>query len=124
MRDGQFGFTVTKVEPGVTSVGGDMLGEKAQGQFVLIHVAVENIGTEAQLFSDSSQKVRDAEGRQFSAETGAAIHLEDNDVFLNEINPGNTVTGVLVFDMPKDAKPTSIELHDSPFSGGVTVRLG
>ena len=124
MRDGQFGFTVTKVEPGVTSVGGDMLGEKAQGPFVLIHVAVENIGTEAQLFSDSSQKVRDAEGRQFSAETGAAIHLEDNDVFLNEINPGNTVTGVLVFDMPKDAKPTSIELHDSPFSGGVTVRLG
>ncbi len=45
-------------------------------------------------------------------------------MFLNEINPGNTVKGMLVFDMPKDAKPTSIELHDSPFSGGVTLRLG
>ena len=124
VRDGQLEFTVTKVKPGVTRVGGDVLGENAQGQFVLVHITVENIGAEAQLFADSSQKVRDAEGREFSADTAAAISLEDNDVFLNEINPGNTVKGVLVFDMPKDAKPASIELHDSPFSGGVTVRLG
>jgi hypothetical protein len=31
------------------------------------------------------------------------------------------VTGVLVFDIPKDGRITSLELHDSPFSGGVTV---
>ncbi|WP_341353356.1 MULTISPECIES: hypothetical protein [Rhodococcus] len=29
----------------------------------------------------------------------------------------------VVFDMPVDAVPASIELHDSMFSGGVTVSL-
>lgn len=124
VRDGQFEFTVTKVQAGVAKIGSDMFGEKAQGQFVLVHVTVENIGDEAQYFSDSDQKVQDAKGREFSADTGAALYVEDNDVFLNEINPGNTVKGVLVYDMPKNTRPASIELHDSAFSGGVTVRLG
>lgn len=43
--------------------------------------------------------------------------------FLEEINPGNTVKGTLVFDMPKGTEPASIELHDSPFSDGITVQL-
>jgi hypothetical protein len=28
-----------------------------------------------------------------------------------------------VFDVPADAVPASVELHDSAFSGGVTVTL-
>ena len=40
------------------------------------------------------------------------------------LGAGSTVKGELVVDMPKDAKPATIELHDSPFSGGVTFRLG
>lgn len=124
VRDGNFEFTVTKVQRGVASVGDKVLGEKAQGQFVLVHVTVANIGTESQLLTDSAQTLFDAKGRKFSADTTAAIYIKDNDVFLNEINPGNTVQGVLVFDMPKDAAPASIELHDSAFSGGVSVALG
>ncbi|MGN6524534.1 MAG: DUF4352 domain-containing protein [Actinomycetes bacterium] len=124
VRDGQFEFTVTKLQKGVKSVGSQYANQKAQGQYVLINVTVTNIGDKAQLLADSSQKVKDAKGREFSTDTTAGIYLEDNKVFLNEINPGNTVKGTLVFDMPKDAKPASIELHDSPFSGGVTVRLG
>jgi hypothetical protein len=31
------------------------------------------------------------------------------------------VTGTLVFDIPKDGKLASLELHDSTFSGGVAV---
>lgn len=124
VRDGKFEFTVTKVRTGVASVGDQYLGQKAQGQFVLVTVTAKNIGDEAQLLADSSQKVRDAGGREFSADSAAAVYLKDNDVLFNQINPGNSVTGVLVFDMPKGAVPASIELHDSPFSGGVTVRLG
>ncbi|GAA3694450.1 DUF4352 domain-containing protein [Terrabacter ginsenosidimutans] len=123
VRDGQFEFTVTKVQKGVKSVGDQYLNEKAQGQFVLVNVTVSNIGDAAQTLSDSSQKVRDAKGREFSSDTAAAIYVKDNKVFLEEINPGNTVKGTLVFDMPKGTEPASIELHDSPFSDGVTVQL-
>jgi hypothetical protein len=33
------------------------------------------------------------------------------------------LTGIVVFDVPKNAKPTKLELHDSAFSGGVDVIL-
>lgn len=124
VRDGKFEFTVTSVEPGVTRVGSDLLGQDAQGQYVLVHLTVANIGTEAQFFSDSSQKAFDAQDRQFSADSTAAVYLDGNDTLLNQINPGNTVTGTVVFDVPADATLTRLELHDSPFSGGVEVALG
>ena len=31
------------------------------------------------------------------------------------------MTGVLVFDIPKEGKIVGLELHDSAFSGGVLV---
>ncbi len=39
------------------------------------------------------------------------------------INPANTIDVSLVYDMPAAAVPARIELHDSMFSGGVTVDL-
>lgn len=121
VRDGKFEFTVTAIEPGVPQVGSDAFGQKAQGQFVLVRLTIQNIGAEAQYFDGSSQKAFDAQGREFSADGGAAIYLEDSNSFLNEINPGNTVNGTVVFDMPLDAAITKLELHDSPFSGGVDL---
>ncbi len=44
-------------------------------------------------------------------------------VWVNKINPGNTLTGNIVFDIPTDAKITSLELHDSALSRGATVRM-
>lgn len=125
VRDGKFEFTVTTSKCGVAKVGDSTLGAQAQGQYCLITVTVKNIGKESQLFSDSSQKAFTADGKQFSTDTNAAIYANKNaETFLNEINPGNQVTGVLVFDVPKNAKLTKLELHDSPFSGGVDVALG
>jgi hypothetical protein len=123
-RDGKFEFTVKSSKCGVTKVGTDLLGEKAQGQFCLITINVKNIGKESQMFDGSSQKAYAANGTEYSSDTGAAIYANKNaETFLNEINPGNQVTGVVVFDIPKDVKLTKLELHDSPFSGGVTVAL-
>ena len=123
-RDGKFEFTVTSVESGVARVGDDVFGKDAQGQFTLVHVTVTNIGDKAQYFDGSSQKLVDAQGRTHSADGSAAIYLGDAESFLNQINPGNTVQGTVVFDIPADATPVSLELHDSPFSGGVTVSVG
>lgn len=124
VRDGKFEFTVTAVEPGVASVGDEFLSVDAQGQFVLVHVTVTNVGDAAQMFDASSQKLFDAQGREHSADSTAGIYLGDANSFLNDINPGNSIQGVVVFDVPADAVPASIELHDSFMSGGVSVALG
>lgn len=61
-------------------------------------------------------------GRSFETDTSAQIALDNNDIAVwDNINPGNTVDVSLVYDMPAGAVPASIELHDSMFSGGVTV---
>ncbi|MEV4719858.1 DUF4352 domain-containing protein [Micromonospora noduli] len=123
-RDGKFEFTVKSTKCGVAKIGNDMLGQKAQGQFCLVTVNVKNIGKEAQMFDGSSQKAYAADGTEYSADSGAAIYANKNaETFLNDINPGNQVNGVVVFDIPKNVKLTKLELHDSMFSGGVTVAL-
>lgn len=122
-RDGKFLFTVTKVKPGVDQIGSDDFGVQAQGQFVLVTVKVKNIGDEAQtMFGDNQTLFID--GRKFSADTEAAMYLEDSNSLFEEINPGNSLNGTIVFDVPKKATAfEKIELHDSMFSGGVDVDL-
>ena len=123
-RDGKFEFTVKSSKCGVAKVGTSMIGDKAQGQFCLITVNVKNIGKEAQTLDGSSQKALAADGTEYSSDTEAGLYAnKDGSTFLEEINPGNQVTGVFVFDIPKNVKLTKLELHDSMFSGGVTVSL-
>lgn len=121
VRDGKFEFTVTKMEKHAR-VGNDLLGTDAQGVFLLVNVTVKNIGNEAQAFTSMAQKLR-ADGKEFEADAGAAIYLKDSKSLYEKINPGNSVQGVVLFDIPKDLTPEAIELHDSMFSQGVTVAL-
>ncbi|GMA32625.1 DUF4352 domain-containing protein [Litorihabitans aurantiacus] len=123
VRDGKFEFTVTGVESGVPSIGNDVLGTTAQGQFVLVSVGVANIGDEAQSFLGDNATLVDDQGREHSADSTAAIYLENSESLYTQINPGNAVDTVVVFDIPAVAVPTAVELHDSMFSGGVTVSL-
>jgi hypothetical protein len=124
VRDGKFQFTVTKVDCSRSKVGNEYLNKKAQGKFCQISLTVKNIGDEAQMFDGSSQKAMDAKGTEFSNDGAAEMYAnQDNSTFLNEINPGNQTKGKVIFDVPRSTTLTKLELHDSPFSGGVTVRL-
>ena len=122
VRDGKFQFTITKVM--YTKHAGGQFGSTAQGHYAVLHITVKNIGSESQTLDDSSQYAF-ANGRKFSASTEADIwlnHGADN-VFLQDINPGNSVHGLIAFDMPRTLKPVKAELHDSMFSSGVSVSL-
>jgi hypothetical protein len=126
VRDGKFQFTITSVSQ-AKSAGdtADGLGDTAQGEYTILHVTVTNIGSDPQTLDDSSQYVYDASGRKYDASTEADLDIngDSDSVFLNDINPGNTVKGQLAFDMPAGTKAVKAELHDSAFSGGVTVSL-
>jgi hypothetical protein len=121
-RDGKFEFVVSKVQCGVAKVGDQYLNKVAQGQYCLISVTVKNIGTKPQLFDGSSQHAFGAAGVKYDHDGTAEIYANAQaQTFLQDINPGNSVAGVLVFDIPKDKTIVGLELHDSPFSGGVAV---
>ena len=90
-----------------------------RGQFVLVYFTVHNDVLSPSLFAEEYQYLFDGEGRKYEG------YIADRgDLFQADINPGDTVDGVLVFDIPSDAEPLWIELHGSPSSGGVIVLLG
>jgi len=125
VRDGKFEFTVSKMDCSKKKVGDQYLSTTAQGKFCLVTVTVKNIGDEAQLLDSSSQKALDAKGTTYDADGTAAMYVNKNaETFLNNINPGNQVKGVIPFDVPKSVTVTALELHDSSFSEGVTVKVG
>jgi hypothetical protein len=125
--DGKFKFTIERVSHaksvGNTSLG---LGSTAQGRFTVLHIKAANIGSESQSLDDSAQYVYDARGRKFDADSTADLYANpgsNGGVLFNSINPGNSVTGVILFDLPRGDRAVKAELHDSVFSGGVTVSL-
>jgi Domain of unknown function (DUF4352) len=127
VRDGKFQFVVTRVSHtknvGDTAQG---LGDTAQGKYTVLHVTVTNISNQAQTLDDSAQYVYDGKNRQFSASPSADIDGNGGNgggVFLNQINPGDSVHGKLYFDMPNGDTAVTAQLHDSSFSNGVTVSL-
>lgn len=123
VRDGKFEFVVKDVKCGIAKVGDEYLNKTAQGQFCSVGVTVTNIGDEPQSMFADNQYAYDAKDRRFSASSEAAIYADDSKLLFEEINPGNTLSGRIYFDMPKDQSPVKLKLYDSAFSGGVEVRL-
>lgn len=123
-RDGKFEFIVNKIDCGRTQLGGQFANHKAQGEFCLVDVTIKNIGDQAQSLFEDNQYAFNAEGQKYSADTEASFYLDEAaSTIYEEINPGNSVKGKIIFDVPKGTKLVKLELHDSAFSGGVEVNL-
>jgi len=123
-KDGKFEFTVNSFKCGQSSVGKDFLTKTAQGQYCLLNVTVKNVEDQAQSLFSSNQYLFDSSNKKFSADDTATIYAApQSNSWYSEINPGNSVTGDIVFDVAKDADIVSVELHDSAFSGGIKVNL-
>lgn len=125
VRDGKFEFTVTGVDCSQNVIGEDPITTTANGVFCVAAVNVSNIGNEAQTLDATSQYGYDATNNKYSTDTEAAFYLPNQGgALFNQLNPGTSVTGQLVFDVPAGTQLTTLELHDSMFSDGVTVTIG
>jgi len=112
--DGEFAFVVTHVETSPT-----FDHTRAQGVYLIVSMAVRNIGKEPQFFVWGAQQLKDNTGRMYSARFMDPPRIGDVG---DSIDPGLQVSVRLAFDVP-DARATQIVLHDAPSSGGVAVKL-
>lgn len=125
VRDGKFEFTVTGVDCSSNTLGNDPITTTANGVFCVVSVNVSNIGDQAQTLDATSQYGYDAQDNKYSTDTEASFYLPDaGSALFEQLNPGTSVTGQLVFDVPAGTQLTKLELHDSMLSGGVDVTLG
>jgi hypothetical protein len=125
VRDGKFEFVVSQVDCSRSRFGIEQLERIADGRFCLVTVSVRNIGGDTRYFVGRAQEAIDLDGTAHVNDEITAVYANrDTDTFLEKLDPGEKTTVTLVFDVPKATKLTSLELHDSPLSGGVTVSLG
>ena len=93
--------------------------EGGRGRVRLRQHAVTNVGTEPQTFFASFNILSDG-NTEFASDDEAWIYLGNT---LADLNPGDSIDTAVVFDVPVGTDPEFIELHDGPFSEGVTVGL-
>ena len=111
--DGDFSFVVHGVDCGRTQLGTQYFNTTAQGMFCIIDLTVTNIGDRPQSFSPENCTLFNAAGQQFSADSGAALYLEDAEWLYEERNPGNSGTTRVVFAAPAGRAPRSTGGQDS-----------
>lgn len=116
VHDDGLAFVVTNIRP---------LSAEMAGKGVAVLMTVKNTGSSAHAYAAADQKLIDTDGREFSVDTDALIKDSDEPgaVLRADINPGVQLDVGLIFDMPPDAKPARVVLHESSRSTGVVVRL-
>ncbi|MGH3435350.1 MAG: DUF4352 domain-containing protein [Sciscionella sp.] len=123
--DGALKFTITNVST-AHSLGNDPLKTTAQGKYVIVNVTVINVGSKSSTFNAGpSQVAADTGGKQYqtSADAITSASSADSSSFLQAINPGNSVHGRLVYDVPPNVTLKTVTLHGGLLTSGVTMAL-
>ena len=117
VHDGNFVFTVTRFDSGLPRIRDHI----PHGDYVAVIVTVKNVGNHPEIYDGANQKLKDNAGKTYS--TDILVDTTLNGESSAVINPGHQVQMATVFDVPPDAVPAAVELHDSAFSVGAAVNL-
>ena len=99
------------------------------GQFILIDIEAFNNDKDARMIDSSMFKILDDQSREFNPSSDSEVMMVVDgamDFFLQDINPGLSKTGQLVFELPADAKSYSLQVSSGfGWSGGEyeTIKL-
>lgn len=120
--DGNFEFRVHQIRCGIEKLGDEYVSQVAFGQFCLVEIAIRNIGDRPAIFSDELQRAYGPTGEEYATDSGAGILVNPSQqMFLNELDPGNEVVGVVVYDIPPETRITRLQLREQESSTGVAV---
>jgi Domain of unknown function (DUF4352) len=126
-KDGDFAFVVESESCGAGAAGAvdaGGMGETVPAGAVecIFTIKITDDKGAAQTFFDENQYAYDANGKQYSADSNGGTFLS-GDKDDTQVNPGITITAKVSFQFSADVKITQLQLHDSAFSGGVTMRV-
>lgn len=95
---------------------------KTNGQFIIIEIEAFNNDKETRMVDSNMFKMADDQGREFEPTSDIDVMMALDgamDFFLQDINPGLSKTGKLVFELPADATSYSLEVSSGfGWSGG------
>ena len=116
VQDGQIEFLVESIRPLQVSPGPPPVSVQ------VVKVRMTNTGTSPQLVASRDQVLVDNRGQEYSPDPLSAELGTGQDAVI-DLQPGETQTVSLPFDVVPDAKPTAVVLHAAPRTPGVEVTL-
>ncbi len=94
-------------------------GDQKQGNFVRVNFMFQNNGNEAVTLDSSSVAIVDGQKRESQVDTDNAMYTDPNkDVFLQQVNPGVTREGEVIFTVAPDASDFNLLVGDANMFGG------
>lgn len=101
------------------TVGSGVVSEETDGVFVLIEVRIENRGTEVRTASSSPMTLIDEAGTEY--EVSAVDSVIDNSLTTQQLEPGESASGLVPFDLPQDAGELRLKVEDTDIISGNEV---
>jgi Domain of unknown function (DUF4352) len=114
VREGRLAFTVKSVDMSVPRIG----PRTPQGVFVVVQIAVRNIGDQVRSVYCQNQQLKNLAGKTYDDGVTVAGAAD-----MNDIKPGKQVQFECAFDVPVGTLPGIVEVHDLAFSRGVAVQV-
>lgn len=112
------------------SIGNNQFSNaKAQGIFKVVTLSITNNQKDSIIVDSESFKLVDDQGREFSDSSEAGMALacsmgdHPEDFTFKELNPGMTITGVVIFDVPVDAQGFVLKAHGGMTGSEITLKV-
>lgn len=118
-------YEVTSVET-ASEVGNQFTKEKANGEFIIVEIELTNEETEPSTIFSEAIVVIGGNGSEYTTSDDALFSVDDS-LLLEEIQPGNSEKGTLIYDLPPDAvKGAYLRVEDlfSDATGAIDLGLG
>ena len=127
ISDGDLGFTASAIKS-ATSIGDSYTKKTASGIFYIINVKIQNNSKSTKTINASDFSMIDSQGRKYEYSTEGQMAMTfsqgGTDLFLKQVQPSLSITGSIVFDVPKDATGLKLVAQGGLFSDKVTIDLG
>ncbi|WP_039824160.1 DUF4352 domain-containing protein [Nocardia testacea] len=107
---GGFGFVVTGIDGPISAVCTGGPKKTAEGQYLVIHVEVTDVGAEPPAFFGAAPRLIGDDGRAFGPGRGAELLLESDPVG-EMIDPQVVHTMTMVFDIPVSVRAAAMEFR-------------
>lgn len=85
-----------------------------EGTFVIVDFQFTNGGNEAKTLHQQALQLVDGSGRQSEPDTDSLMYIpQDRNIFLEQVNPGVTEAGQVIFTIAPDASDLKLVLQDT-----------
>ncbi len=112
VKAGPVEWTVIDASTATTLKGS--FGSRKQGNFVIVDFNFTNNKNEATTLDSESFRLIDSEGRQFEVDTDTYEYVPaGKDIFLDQVNPGVSKQGQVIFTVAPDASGFTLQAGDT-----------